>query len=74
MDPEILAKDAKKRTKVAAAKKKKMETLTQKRKATDTSDNDRDGSEVAGIEENDKKKQKHNAPGGEYQLAIRTLA
>jgi len=74
MDPKILAKDAKKHMEVAAAKKKKTETLTQKRKATDVSDNNGDGSEVVGIEENDKKKQKHNAPGGEYRLAIRTLA
>jgi hypothetical protein len=65
MDPEILTKDAKKRTKAAAAKNKKTETPTQKRKATDASDNDGDGSEVAGIEENGKKKKKHNAPGGE---------
>jgi len=65
MDPEILVKDAKKHAKAAAAKRKKTETPTQKRKATDVFDNDGDGSEVVGIEENDKKKQKHNAPGGE---------
>jgi hypothetical protein len=72
MDPEILVKDAKKCAKAAATKNKKTETPTQKRKATNTSDDDGDGSEVAGIEDNDKKK-KHNAPGGEYQSAIRTL-